>query len=134
MSKWQREDYAGLFLFIALLTYIVAMMSTGMAKSSTTDSPETFVSGANHIVLIFADWCGHCQKFKPEWMKFKTMARGIPMIRTSELDVDNKNNDGMIKSLGVNSFPTIIKIRADGSKERYSGDRSSVDLLQWAGN
>ena len=23
------------------------------------------------LVFFYADWCGHCQRFKPEWNKFK---------------------------------------------------------------
>ena len=23
------------------------------------------------VILYYAEWCGHCQRFKPEWAKLK---------------------------------------------------------------
>ena len=124
------EDYAGILFVIILISYLISSYT----EEDKTDPPETFVPNANHIVLVYADWCGHCQKFKPEWKKFRKLARSVSNIRTSELDVDDKTNESMIKSLGVDTFPTVIMIRPSGDRQVYSGDRSSVDLLRWAGN
>ena len=125
-----REDYFGIVLVLVLVLYLLYNYS----EPEKTDPPETFVPNSNHIVLVYADWCGHCQKFKPEWRKFRRMARNDPKIRTSELDVEDKVNTTMIKSMGVATFPTVIKIKPSGDRQTYTGDRSSVDLLRWAGN
>ena len=122
------------FKFGAFLVFLVFFVSIIMASEPKTDPPETFVPNANHVVLVYADWCPHCQNFKPEWRKFRKMARNMPKLRTSELDVDDKTNKAMIKSLGVKTYPTVVMITPSGQKIKYNGDRSSVDLLRWAGN
>ena len=114
--------------------FLIVLLFNIFKGEPKTDPPETFVPNANHVVLVYADWCGHCQKFKPEWRKFRRMARNMPKLRTSELDVDDKTNKAMIKSLDANTFPTVVMIKPTGEKIKYSGDRSSVDLMRWAGN
>jgi thiol-disulfide isomerase/thioredoxin len=37
------------------------------------------------LVFIHADWCGHCQTFKPNWKEYKsTPGRNIPMVSVNE--------------------------------------------------
>lgn len=118
----------------AFLVFLILVISIFTSDEPKTDPPETFVPNANHVVLVYTDWCPYCQEFKPEWRKFRKMARNMPKLRTSELDAEDKTNKAMIKSLGVKTFPTVVMITPSGQKIKYGGDRSSVDLLRWAGN
>ena len=139
MSGFNVEELRSLIIrnplkAVAFLLFLLFLISFFTSDEPKTDPPETFIPNANHIVLVYADWCPHCQNFKPEWRKFRKMARNMPKLRTSELDVDDKTNKAMIKSLGVKTYPTVVMITPSGQKIKYSGDRSSVDLLRWAGN
>ena len=93
------------------------------------------------IILLHAEWCGHCKALKPEWngMKAKInkglqdkiiieeiehneMDRKMPIIEKSYL------NGNRIEYAG---FPTIGSIR-NSKFEQYGGARTADSLIEWA--
>ena len=60
----------------------------------------------NVIVLYYADWCGHCVRFKPEWAKFKSeIARKHPNLCTvAEVEQSHLSN---VPAAQVQGYPTI---------------------------
>jgi thiol-disulfide isomerase/thioredoxin len=68
----------------------------------------------NVIVLYYADWCGHCVRFKPEWAKFKSlMARKHPNICTvAEVEQSHLAN---VPAAQVQGYPTIKFYRPLGA-------------------
>ena len=92
------------------------------------------------IVLIHADWCGHCKVLQPEWDIMKNSLSDdemknieIEVIESAELDnklpiLTNKYMNG--KQLIHSGFPTIGNIR-NNEFEQYGGGRNSNDLLEW---
>ncbi len=92
------------------------------------------------IVLIHADWCGHCQRLEPEWNSMKSALDNnvkqhvvFEEIESAELDkklpMVSKTYLGG-KPLEYRGFPTIGSIR-NGKFEMYGGGRSAPELLQW---
>ena len=72
------------------------------------------------IHLYYADWCGHCQKFKPTWEKIKQWgaSRGIKTheyedseIQTMQLSREKKTDVPMEM---IDGYPTIIIKRGGG--------------------
>ena len=74
------------------------------------------------IELFFANWCGHCQRFKPEWQKLKQ----TPDIQFAEYDADNAAHKAKIDAAGVSGYPTI---RIDNKE--YSGERTADAILKF---
>jgi thiol-disulfide isomerase/thioredoxin len=76
------------------------------------------------IILFYADWCSHCQNFKPIWNKFTKMFGKY--IKT--LSVNGDENAQILSKYGVDKFPTII---LDNGKEKieYDGDMT-IDGLK----
>ncbi len=68
----------------------------------------------NVIVLYYADWCGHCVRFKPEWAKFKSeMARKHPNLCTvAEVEQSHLSN---VPAAQVQGYPTIKFYRPMGA-------------------
>lgn len=73
------------------------------------------------VVLLFihADWCGHCQTFKPTWEEYKKMSgRNIPMIKVNEKVLAKTPFSGA----KVEGFPSMaIFSPKDGSFAPFKG-------------
>ena len=70
------------------------------------------------ITLFYANWCGHCVKFKPDWNKFKGMIADLPDVSTHEFE-DSDIKDGMATIMGkdIRGYPTI-RISLKNEKKR----------------
>ena len=78
-----------------------------------------------HIMLFHADWCGHCKKFMPEWMKFEEKHGNNVKITKHEVSEDGTSE--LAKKYKVQGFPTVIA-KKNGKDQQYTGERT-VDAL-----
>jgi thiol-disulfide isomerase/thioredoxin len=86
------------------------------------------------LVLFFADWCGHCQDFKPEYVKFADCAQFVRVYavntdKNSEL-MNRMNNSAA--PMQVKGYPTIWLYKDGQPIKEYSGARSFQGLLKAA--
>lgn len=80
------------------------------------------------LILFYADWCGHCQRFKPQWNKLVQSLKGI--IKTVSINGEKKENGALLKKYKVDKYPTIIL--EDGQKQiEYDGDMTIEGLKQF---
>lgn len=57
------------------------------------------------LVLVYANWCGHCQSFKPDWKNLsKTPARNMPMVAVRDDVFKNSPLNNLVSPEG---FPTV---------------------------
>ena len=96
------------------------------------------------LILIHANWCLYCNALMPQWNKMKAKLlddktyslEEIKEIESKELykleDV-NKNHIRDGNHIYADGYPTMGKIQ-DGSFIRYTGGRSTDELVQWAKN
>ena len=86
---------------------------------------------APSIVLVFASWCGHCNRFAPEYIQLQQQLGALDFYA---MDAD-KNQDFLAKygtKLGVQGFPTMLKI-VDGKVIQYDQDsRATPQVITWA--
>lgn len=62
-------------------------------------------SDKKRLILLKAEWCGHCQAFKEEWNKIKSELESDDLeIITFDSDKDKK----MMEKYQVKGFPTIL--------------------------
>jgi thiol-disulfide isomerase/thioredoxin len=85
-------------------------------------------NGNPGMILIWADWCGHCQRFKPTFNKMcKKLGDDFPCVSIDDTELSKDKN--LAKSLNFRGFPTIKffdqtgKIIAD-----YASERSEAPL------
>ena len=82
-----------------------------------------------HIVAFLANWCGFCEQFKPEWQKFKKMAKN-DLINGIIATASDKSMNSLNCNNKINGFPTI-RIFKDGNYIDYNGARDSESLKKF---
>jgi thiol-disulfide isomerase/thioredoxin len=73
------------------------------------------------LLLVFADWCGHCTTYKPMWKKMAKVAEGV---LTAAVHFDQVENVPALKDAKLDGYPTVIRVKEDGSVETVP----SVDM------
>lgn len=94
------------------------------ASQATTAAQPT-------LVLFYANWCGHSQKFMPAWQEIKQHLANSP-VQTMELEEASARDE--IAQAGVEGFPTIRMYPQGYPKEnfvKYSGDRSVESVMNF---
>jgi hypothetical protein len=80
------------------------------------------------LLLVYADWCGHCQTFKPEWNLLHKQ-----MLPVELFEIEEKNYNEYVSNLfhvpDVAGFPSIFLI--NNGHEQYVGNRSKEDIVNW---
>lgn len=76
------------------------------------------------VVEFYAPWCGHCQKFAPEYLKAAKALKGVAKVAA----IDADKYPSFAGRYGVPGYPTI-KLFVDKNKPQdISGDRSTVGI------
>ena len=77
------------------------------------------------MIAIIADWCGHCKNLKKS-VALATQRYPFPYFWVDSAEAGPNKLD----SIGVQGFPTIFRVAADGSLEKYEGSREATALAQ----
>lgn len=75
------------------------------------DKPWLLTDKRCSFVMFFADWCGHCQNLKPEYIKFANKAQFIHVYAIDSVANENllsRINENSKSPFSVKGFPTII--------------------------
>ena len=82
------------------------------------------------VIWYYADWCGHCTDFEPEWEKYKHLCNKKLNINTAK--VNNDIIDKLSYNPEISSFPTI---EFHNNGKRYSEfidrKRTSDELINF---
>lgn len=90
--------------------------------------------------LLFAEWCGHCKTFKPEWEKFKKIINtqkgsniNVTFHEYENNIIDKNPTLGKINGKNIQGYPTIKITVSSGNQKieyEYDGKRNANELLQ----
>jgi thiol-disulfide isomerase/thioredoxin len=72
------------------------------------------------LLLVFADWCGHCQTYKPMWEDFAKLT-GRTMHMAAVQDEQQKNVPSL-EEAKLQGYPTVVLFRKGASPETISSE------------
>ena len=82
-------------------------------------------TGPVMFVLIHADWCGPCQKFKPIWADIANTPGRRANIASVHYDMREKIP--LLKDAKIDGYPSVLKVSPDGRMEEYKvGDSETT--------
>jgi len=82
------------------------------------------------FVAFLADWCGHCQRFKPEWKKTKKDLKKHKKGKGTIITVNDKD----MQQLGIqqpDGFPSLKLFKGGDYVKDYEGGRSSSAIIEF---
>ncbi len=91
---------------------------------------EGFETSNSKLILFYADWCGHCKKFKPIFdkeLKELISSSNIP-VKLESIDCDK--NPEITSKYNISAFPTLI-LEVNNKLINYDGQRKSEDIIQF---
>ena len=83
----------------------------------------------NQAIFLYADWCGHCKSFKPEWEAFEGWCKNNG-VTCKAINGGEESNGPLVQKYGVEGFPTVLKCDKDGNKiSEHVGARTKAALI-----
>ena len=80
------------------------------------------------LVEYYSAWCGHCQRFAPEYEELATRARTeLPSLQVGAINCPSYSD--ACAAVSVSSFPTLMLFPG---KHMFKGDRNPSAILKWA--
>lgn len=108
-------------------------------KKKNKTKKEKKTKDESTIVLIYANWCPHCQTMKPEWNEMKNrLGMDIKTIEIEDSDFDKdmkirdiEDNNLKGEHIEIMGYPTMFKVH-NGHTDYYGGSRTASEMIKWA--
>ena len=109
-------------------------------KRKPSKSTTTLPKPEGTIVLMYANWCPHCNSMKGDWNELKR--RLGPMVVPIEIEDSEPTESKQTKMDSIRAqflngediemygYPTIFKIQ-NGRPEYYGGNRTADEMYNW---
>ena len=81
------------------------------------------------VYYFYKDTCPHCVKMQSTWDLFSSTC-SWSMVVPVPIDCTN-GNQNLRDDFGAETVPFIVKVKGD-TREKYTGDRTTEDLLAWS--
>jgi len=123
--------YVGIVLVLLWVGYrlcvsFVLKKQEGFANVVSASAAESSI-----FTMYYADWCGHCQRAKPEFMKLgSTQTIGGRSVSIKLVNPETNPDDAA--GVDVKGYPTIV-LKKGSQMIEYAGERTHeafVSFLQ----
>uniref|UniRef100_A0A0N4Z0J0 Sulfhydryl oxidase n=1 Tax=Parastrongyloides trichosuri TaxID=131310 RepID=A0A0N4Z0J0_PARTI len=87
-----------------------------------------------YFIQFYSSWCGHCQHFKPTWVKFgKHLESWKDVVPITVINCADDKNSPICREHAIDAFPTI-KYFKFGSKNKddgisFQGDKYNIESM-----
>jgi thiol-disulfide isomerase/thioredoxin len=79
------------------------------------------------FVFVHADWCGHCQTYKPIWQELENAPGRQANMAMIHHDMVEKSPT--LKNAKIPGYPTVLKVYPDGRIEDYDEKGSKTNAV-----
>jgi len=111
------------------LASIVLMGVSASAVDLTADNFDEMTAGKVVFLKMFAPWCGHCKKMKPDWDKLMDDFKDSETQLIADVDCTAEGKP-VCDSNGVKGFPTL-KFGDPTDLQDYQGARTYEALKKF---
>jgi len=130
--KFIKKYSCKIIISLCILIILLSLYNSGVLSESFQISPNDTTPT---IVLFHADWCGHCKKLMPDWLKFEKDYHNQNGISVINLESDEHKE--LTKKHNITGFPTI-KYCPNGIHDTsgtvpYEGSRNLPGLVEFHG-
>ncbi len=95
--------------------------------NDVTKLQKMLKNGLTTIILIYADWCGHCHRYIPTWKDLEnTPGRTANMAR---VHYDMQDKIPAIKDAKIQGYPSVIKVLPDGRLQAYASEGGATNAV-----
>jgi thiol-disulfide isomerase/thioredoxin len=103
------------------------------SKNVSVRSPEEIEElekvihvGPVAFVFVHADWCGHCQTYKPIWEELE----GAPGRKANMAMIhhDMVEKSPTLKKANIPGYPSVLKVYPNGKIEQYNGTNAMPNI------
>jgi thiol-disulfide isomerase/thioredoxin len=115
------------------LLYVVLIAAIAFLSFYASYTSEGF-EGPAQLCMVYADWCGHCQKVKPMMEELKQTIGSEPKLTGKAVTVELVNGEGggpLLASLPkVQGYPTFF-LKRGSAVDEYKGPRERSAIVDW---
>lgn len=105
------------------------------SEDSISSLMKLVKKGPITIILVYADWCGHCHTFKPKFdeaAKNRKSPLQVASVNETMLNSVNKHINSMNKSakpINVSGYPSVISLNNKGELVKELSQDASIKML-----
>jgi thiol-disulfide isomerase/thioredoxin len=115
------------------LLFVVLIAAIAFLSFYASYTNEGFESPAQ-LCMVYADWCGHCQKAKPMMEELKSNIGSEPKLAGKAVTVELVNGEEKTPLLAslpkVQGYPTFF-LKRGSTVDEYKGPRERSALVDW---
>lgn len=80
-------------------------------------------AGPFTLVLVYADWCGHCQRFKPMMSQLESMPdRSVQTARVR----DDMFQNSSLSGTQIDGYPSLLLVKPSGEVTKFQDSQGEV--------
>ena len=92
---------------------------------------NTLTTGPITLILVYADWCGHCKTYKKDiwsnivnWRK-EQVENGIPMNQLASLHYDQLPKTSQ-RNVNLDGYPSVLVVGKDGNAATFPEGKNAL--------